>query len=106
MTAAKRYNGYAMTTTTKPKIGSSVVELIGNTPMVRLHHLVDSKMAAVLAKSEAGNPGGSVKDRICMAMIEDAETRGLLKPGSTVVEATSGNKIGRASCRERVYVLV
>ena len=97
-----------MTTARHPKIADSVLQLIGNTPMVRLGRIVEPKMAAVLAKIEFFNPGGSVKDRICLGMIEDAEARGLLKPGSIIVEPTSGNtgKIGRASCRERVYGLV
>ena len=68
-----------------------MLQLIGNTPMVRLGRIVEPKMAAVLAKIESFNPGGSVKDRICLGMIEDAEARGLLKPGSIIVESTSGN---------------
>jgi len=73
------------------KIAASIVELIGNTPLVRLHRLVEPGMATILAKLEMFNPGGSVKDRICLSMIEDAEARGVLKPGETVVEPTSGN---------------
>ncbi len=76
---------------TKHEIADSVLELIGNTPMVRLRRLTDTSMATILAKLESFNPGGSVKDRICLAMIEDAEARGLLKPGATIVEPTSGN---------------
>ncbi|HBH97720.1 MAG TPA: cysteine synthase A [Candidatus Omnitrophica bacterium] len=76
---------------TSRKIADSVLELIGNTPMVRLRRLTDSSMATILAKLESCNPGGSVKDRICLGMIEDAEARGALKPGSTIVEPTSGN---------------
>jgi len=68
-----------------------VLDLIGNTPLVRLRRVVEPRMATVLAKLESCNPGGSVKDRICLAMIEDAEARGLLRPGATVVEPTSGN---------------
>lgn len=72
-------------------IVDSVLELIGNTPLVRLGRVIDPAAATVLAKLEAANPGGSVKDRIALAMIEAAEEAGLLKPGSTIVEPTSGN---------------
>ena len=75
----------------RPKIAASVLELVGNTPLVRLNKLPKPGGAAVLAKLESLNPGGSVKDRIAVSMIEDAERRGLLKPGSTIVEPTSGN---------------
>lgn len=73
------------------KLANNVLELIGNTPMVRLSGIVTSDMAEILAKIEFFNPGGSVKDRICLSMIEDAEKKGLLKPGSTIIEPTSGN---------------
>ncbi len=73
------------------QVASSVLELIGNTPMVRLKRILEQRSATVLAKLESFNPGGSVKDRICLAMVEEAETRGLLKSGSTIVEPTSGN---------------
>jgi cysteine synthase A len=73
------------------KIAQSVLELIGGSPMVRLHRLPKPGGAAVVAKLESLNPGGSVKDRIGVAMIEDAERRGVLKPGGTIVEPTSGN---------------
>jgi len=75
----------------RPKIAASVLELVGNTPLVRLNRLPEAGGATVLAKVESLNPGGSVKDRIAVSMIEDAERRGLLKPGSTIVEPTSGN---------------
>ena len=71
-------------------IANSVLDLIGRTPLVRLHRVAGSG-AEVLAKVEAANPGGSVKDRIALAMVEDAEARGLLRPGATIVEPTSGN---------------
>ncbi len=73
------------------RVAANILELIGNTPMVQLTRVVEPRMATILAKLESYNPGGSVKDRICRAMIEDAETRGLLKPGATIVESTSGN---------------
>jgi cysteine synthase len=73
------------------KIASSVLELIGRTPMVRLNRLPTAGGAAVVAKLESVNPGGSIKDRIALAMLEDAERRGLLAPGATIVEPTSGN---------------
>jgi cysteine synthase A len=73
------------------KIANSVLDVIGQTPLVRLNRLPKSGGAVVVAKLESRNPGGSVKDRIGLAMIEDAERRGVLKPGGTVVEPTSGN---------------
>lgn len=69
----------------------SILDAIGNTPLVRLHRVVRTVRADVLAKLEFLNPGGSVKDRIGIAMIADAERRGALRPGGTIVEATSGN---------------
>ena len=91
-----------------PKVAESVLELIGNTPLVRLRRVVEPRMATVLAKVESFNPGGSVKDRICLAMLEDAEARGLLTPGSTVVEPTSGNTgIGLAMiCAVKGYKII
>ncbi|HZG66856.1 MAG TPA: cystathionine beta-synthase [Herpetosiphonaceae bacterium] len=73
------------------EILNNVMEAIGNTPLIRINKLARGIRASVLAKVEFFNPGGSVKDRIGPAMIEDAERHGLLKPGSTIVEATSGN---------------
>lgn len=67
----------------------SVLDTIGNTPHIRLQRLFPG--AEVWVKSERSNPGGSVKDRIALAMVEDAEARGLLKPGGVIVEPTSGN---------------
>src|SRR5215510_5787936 len=72
-------------------IADSVLDLIGGTPMVRLRRLLRPGGAAVVAKLESLNPAGSVKDRIALAMVEDAERRGVLRPGSTIVEPTSGN---------------
>jgi len=73
------------------KIADSVLDLIGGTPLVRLRRLPEASGARVLAKIEARNPGASVKDRIAAAMVEDAERRGVLKPGATIAEPTSGN---------------
>lgn len=69
----------------------SILDLIGNTPMVKLNKLAPEGSAEVWAKLEGANPGGSVKDRPALAMIEDAEKKGLLKKGMTIVEPTSGN---------------
>ena len=80
-----------MQTQTGSGIAASVLDLIGNTPMVRLNRVVPQGSAEVLAKLESWNPGGSVKDRIALSMIEDAERRGVLQPGATIVEPTSGN---------------
>jgi len=86
----------------------SPLELIGRTPLIRLNRLVPQGGATVWCKAEHMNPGGSVKDRICLAMIEDAERRGVIQPGSTIVEPTSGNTgIGLALvCAVKGYKLV
>ena len=73
------------------RVADSVLDLIFNTPMVRLGRMVGDGMATVYAKLESYTPGGSVKDRIALSMIEDAEERGLIGPGSVIVEPTSGN---------------
>jgi len=73
------------------KIADNVLDLIGGTPMVRLNRVVPEGSAEVVGKMESLNPGGSVKDRIALAMIEAAEREGKLKPGDTIVEPTSGN---------------
>ena len=72
-------------------VARDITELIGNTPLVRLNRLAKGLKVNLLGKLESFNPLGSVKDRIGLAMIEDAESRGVLKPGMTIVEATSGN---------------
>ena len=74
-------------------IKKNLTELIGNTPLLELGHITASRniQAKVIAKLEYFNPGGSAKDRIALAMIEDAESKGLLKPGGTLIEPTSGN---------------
>lgn len=71
-------------------IYSSITELVGRTPLVEVSGFENQK-ARIVVKVEAFNPGGSVKDRIALAMIEDAETKGVLKPGATIIEPTSGN---------------
>lgn len=75
----------------RKKVADSVLDLIGNTPMVRLRRVVPAHSAEVLAKLENLNPAGSVKDRIALSMVEAAEREGRLKPGGTIVEPTSGN---------------
>ncbi len=72
-------------------VAESILDLIGETPMVRLSKIVEKDSAAVYAKLEMYNPGASVKDRIALNMVEQAEKKGLLKAGSTIVEPTSGN---------------
>ena len=92
----------------KSRVYSQVAELIGGTPMVRLDALSPDGGATILGKLESLNPSGSVKDRIALSMIRDAETSGKLKPGMTIVEATSGNTgIGLAMlCAKFDYHLI
>jgi len=73
------------------KIASSILDVIGHTPMVRINRITRGVAAEVVAKIETFNPGNSIKDRMAVKMIEDAEKRGLLKPGGTIIEGTSGN---------------
>jgi len=73
------------------KYANSVIDLVGNTPLVRLNSVTEGIAATVLVKVEYLNPGGSSKDRIATRIIDDAEAKGLLKPGGTIVEPTSGN---------------
>jgi cysteine synthase A len=89
-------------------IAESVVDVVGGTPLVRLNRVVPSGGARVLAKMESLNPGGSVKDRIAVAMVAEAERSGRLKPGATIVEPTSGNTgIGLAMvAAARGYTLI
>src|SRR5689334_11833098 len=97
-----------VTAPARPRTADSVLELIGATPLVRLRRIPKPGGATVLAKMESLNPGGSVKDRIALAMVEDAERRGRLGPGATLVEPTSGNTgIGLAMvCAVRGYRLI
>ena len=88
------------------RIKKELTELIGGTPLLELSRLSkkhDAK-AQIIAKLEYFNPGGSVKDRIALAMIEDAEAKGILKPGAVIIEPTSGNTgVGSMGCqRERL----
>ncbi|MFZ1614189.1 MAG: cysteine synthase A [Holophaga sp.] len=75
----------------RPNRVDHAYELIGQTPVVRLNRIVPAGSATIYLKLESANPGGSVKDRIALSMIEDAEKKGELKPGMTLLEATSGN---------------
>ncbi len=72
-------------------IHDNITQTVGHTPLVKLNRITKGLKATVAVKLESGNPLGSVKDRIGVAMIEDAETKGLIKPGSTLIEPTSGN---------------
>jgi len=73
------------------KVYNSVLDLIGNTPLIRLNQITKSLKGEYLAKVEAFNPGHSTKDRIALYIIEEAERKGILKPGNTIIETTSGN---------------
>ncbi len=72
-------------------LAGSVLELVGKTPLVRLRRVVQEGHAQVFGKLESRNPGGSLKDRVALSMVEDAEARGALHPGNTIVAGTSGN---------------
>ncbi len=80
-----------MTAPSRPRVAESILDLVGGTPLVRLNRVVPEGSAAIYGKLESMNPGGSVKDRIALNMIEDAERSGRLKPGATIIEPTSGN---------------
>jgi cysteine synthase A len=73
------------------EIFNNVIETIGKTPLIRLNRLTEGLKCTVVAKTESRNPGGSVKDRICLSMIAEAEKQGLIKPGAVIIEPTSGN---------------
>ena len=93
---------------TKPLVAQSALDLICNTPLVRLNKLTNSEMATVYGKLESMSPGGSVKDRICLSMIQDAEEKGLIDKDTVIVEPTSGNTgIGLALvCAVKGYKLI
>ena len=74
-----------------PKVVNSVLDLIGNTPLIKLNKITDNLKGNYFSKLEAFNPGHSSKDRIALYIIEEAEKRGILKPGDTIIETTSGN---------------
>ena len=92
----------------KTGISKGFQEAVGNTPLIRLNKLSDETGCEILGKAEYMNPGGSVKDRPALHLILDAERRGLIKPGGTITEATSGNTgIGLAHvCNARGYKLI
>ena len=73
------------------KISNNILETIGNTPLVKINSITKDLPCTVLAKVETTNPGNSIKDRMALKMIEDAEKDGRLKPGGTIIEGTSGN---------------
>ncbi len=97
-----------MTTIQRPPVAETVLDLIGATPMLRLSRVAPPAAAELVAKLESLNPGGSVKDRIARAMIEDAECSGALQPGDAIVEPTSGNTgVGLALvCAVKGYRLI
>ena len=75
----------------QPKIFDNILQLVGNTPLVKLNHITNTFPGTYIAKLEAFNPGQSSKDRIALHIIEQAEEKGILKPGDTIIETTSGN---------------
>src|SRR5579859_1979136 len=81
----------AGSTTSALRIADNITQLVGSTPMLRLGRIVPAIAAGLFAKLEFLNPGGSVKDRAALGMILDAEARGLLQQGATIIEATAGN---------------
>lgn len=101
-------SAYTLAVSRAQGIAKGLTGAIGNTPLIRLNKLSDETGCSVLGKAEFMNPGGSVKDRAALYVIKDAEERGLLQPGGTVVEGTAGNTgIGLAHvCRSRGYKLV
>ena len=93
---------------TKPMVAKNVLDLITNTPLVKINKMVTPDMANIYGKLEAFSPGFSVKDRICLSMITDGEQKGLINKDTVVVEPTSGNTgIGLALvCAVRGYRLI
>ncbi|KAI1658220.1 cysteine synthase [Daldinia decipiens] len=106
--AAKSPSPHTMAVSKAQGIAKGLTGAIGNTPLIRMNKLSEQTGCEVLGKAEFMNPGGSVKDRAALYVVLDAEERGLLKPGGTVVEGTAGNTgIGLAHvCRSRGYKLV
>jgi cysteine synthase A len=86
-----RYSDVIASVINTTKIANNVLETMGKTPLVRLNNLSGDSKATIVAKIESRNPGGSVKDRICLSMINEAEKQGLIKPGAVIIEPTSGN---------------
>src|SRR4051794_33674106 len=82
---------YASSPTSALRVADDITQLVGSTPMLRLGRIGSSSGATLFAKLEFLNPGGSIKDRAALGMILNAEARGLLHPGSTIIEATAGN---------------
>ncbi|CZS97587.1 hypothetical protein WAI453_008721 [Rhynchosporium graminicola] len=101
-------NPYGIGVSKAQGIVKGLTGAIGNTPLIRLNHISDATGCEVLGKAEFMNPGGSIKDRAALYVVKDAEEKGLLKPGGTVVEGTAGNTgIGLAHvCRDKGYKLV
>jgi len=92
MNTAQTFQAALQVQTQRPRVYENVLETIGQTPLVKLNQVVaEACLCTVLAKVEFFNPGGSVKDRIALSIIEEAERQGQIKPGGTIVEATSGN---------------
>ncbi|PLN85453.1 pyridoxal phosphate-dependent enzyme, beta subunit [Aspergillus taichungensis] len=106
--AAEGSTGYAVRVSQAQGYVNGLTEAIGNTPLIRLKKLSEQTGCNILGKAEFQNPGGSVKDRAALFVVKDAEEKGLLKPGGTVVEGTAGNTgIGLAHvCRSKGYKLV
>ncbi|KAG9242932.1 cysteine synthase [Calycina marina] len=102
------HNPYGLRVSKAQGVVEGLTGAIGNTPLIRLNHISKATGCEVLGKAEFMNPGGSVKDRAALFVVKDAEERGLLKPGGTVVEGTAGNTgIGLAHvCRSKGYKLV
>ena len=100
-------NKKVRTTSGLGRLYENVTETIGNTPVIKLNNL-SPKNVSIYVKAEFFNPAGSVKDRLAINIIEEAERKGLLKPGQTVIEATSGNTgVGLAMvCAQKGYPLV
>src|SRR2546427_11371000 len=93
------------------EVHKTILDAIGNTPLVRLNKVSKGLKPTILAKLEKLNPGGSVKDRIGIAMVEQAEQKGLLRPGGRIIEPTSGNSgsrlaiVASVKCCKRIFVM-